>query len=70
MVGEYIKYKNGNSVTMVFLPALSLTSLEFQHLFKTSFKLDVRCFQSWNFLLILSSEVHGYLVQFIQTAFL
>jgi len=67
---ECIKYRNGNPVTVVFLPTPVLTGLEFKHLFKTSSELDARCFQSWNLLLILSSKVHGYLVWFIRTAFL
>lgn len=67
---ECMKYRNGNPVTIVFLPTPVLTGLEFKHLLKTGSEPRARCFPSWNPLLVLSSRVHGWLVRFIRTAFL
>lgn len=67
---EHIKHRHRNPRTAMVPPALVLAGLELKLLFKTSSKLDTRCFQSWNSLLIVSSRVHGYLVQSSRTAFL
>lgn len=66
-----MKHRHRNPVTAVVLPAPVGAGPELKLEFKASSKLDTRCFQSWNSLLIMvSSEVHGYLVQFARTAFL